>query len=428
MKVTVTDLGDCKRQLDVEMPFEDVKPHIDRAFKKYQKRVNIDGFRKGKVPMSMLKKVYGDAIQAEVVDDLIQECFRIAVVQENLAIVAPGAIKDMKFEDGKPFTFTSEIEVEPEVEVKDYKGLKLEKVTVKVAKKEVDQTLKMIQEQKADQVEIKTAAKKGDLVEGDVQSLDESGVAIEGERWEGRVFQLGEPPIGHLIGDQLDGAKAGDVRRFSITVPKEESGVDIERTDNYEITVTSIKKKVLPKLDDAFAAEMGEFKTLDELKQNVHERITAQREEESARYFKQQLIDETIKRNEFVLPDAMIENVLDHMWEDFQKQPQAEMTADQFRTARRPEVVWNLKWSKLWSAIAIAESLTVSEDEIQSEIDKVVNASGNEDKKMKSWFKDEQHRQHLGDSLLEDKVFALIREEAKIKQVTPKAPTPPKSE
>jgi len=423
LKVTVTDLGECKKQIDVEVPVEEVKPRLKKAFKKYQSRVHIDGFRQGKVPMSMVEKRFGDAIRAEVADDMLQHYFKAAIDQESLEIVAPGAIKDFVFEEDKPFSFSSEIEVEPEVEVTDYQGLKLEKQAVKVLKKDVDQTLKMIQDQRAEQKEIKVGAKQGDFVEGDVQALNAEGVAIEGEKWEKRVFELGQPPIGQLVGDQLDGIKTGETRQFTIVMGKEETGQDEERTDQYEITATSVRKKVLPKLDDAFAKGLGEFETLDALKENVEARIKDQRQEESEKALKAELIDEIIRRNDFTLPEAMIDNVLNAMWEDAQKNPQAptQMPEDQFKTARRPEVVWNLKWSKLWEAIAKAENIVISDEELQGEIDKVVNATGKEDKKLKAWFKDTTRRRRLQENLLEDRVVALIKESSKIKEVAKKA-------
>lgn len=422
MKVTVTDLGDCKKQIDVEVPFEEIEPRIHKAFKKYQSRVNIDGFRKGKVPMGMIEKRFGDAIRAEVGDDMLQHYFKAAVDQESLDLVAPGAIKTFVFEEGKPFSFSSEVEVEPEIEVKDYTGLKLEKQTVKVTKKDVEETLKLIQDQQAQQEEIDAGAKQGDFVEGDIQALNEAGEPIEGEKWEKRVFELGQPPIGHLIGSQLDGLKKGDTGRFSITMGKEETGQDEERTDHYEITVTAVREKVLPKLDDEFAKAMGEFETLDALKENVETRIKQQREEESEKALKANLIDEVIKNNDFTLPEAMVDNVLNAMWEDAQKNPQAQvqMPEEQFKTARRPEVIWNLKWGKLWEAVAAAESITISDEELQAEIDKVVNATGKEDKKLKSWFKDATRRRRLRENLLEDRVVDLIKASAKIKEVTAK--------
>ena len=420
MKITVTDLGDCKRQMDVEVPYDEIVPHVEKAYKKYQSRVHIDGFRQGKVPMSLLKKRFGDAIQSEVADDMVQHYFRAAVLQEKLDIVAPGAIQKLNFEEGQPLTFTAEVEVEPEIEVKDYKGLKLEKTTVQVSGEDVDKTVEMLREQKADRREIEAGARMGDVVEGDVQALDASGVAMVGERWENRQFELGEPPIGHLIGEQLNDVKKGDTRRFSITVPASETGEESDRIDNYEITVKSVKEKVLPTLDDAFAQSVGEYETLEALKTHIRERITAQQEEESERGLRYQMIDTIIQRNDFVLPEAMIENVLQAMWEDFQKQPQAQLTRDQYVQAKRPEVVWNLKWSKIWSKIAEVETLAVTDEELQAEIDKAVNASGKEDKKLKVWFNDETRRRRLRDNLLEDKVIALIKAEAKIKDVAPK--------
>lgn len=423
MDITVTATGDCTRQLDIEVPFKDVQPHIDKAYARYRKKVNIAGFRKGKIPISLLKKQFGEAIRAEVIEDLVQHYFREAVKEKELPIVAPGAVNDVQFEEDKPFRFSAEVEVEPDVSVSNYTGFAVEKDAVKVSKEDVARTLDMIRDEKAEVRETDDGAKAGDIVTGDVQALDGSGVPIIGQKWEARSFEIGKPPVGDMLEGQFDGLRRGDERRFSITQPPEEGG-GASQVDHYSISVAKVEEKILPALDDDFARSLGEYESLNDLKQTIKERITSQREEESQRALTFRISDEIVKRNDFTLPEAMVKSVLDSMYEDHLQQSEQQarepLERNQFDTYQAPQVRWNLKWHLLADKIAEQEQIAVSDEEVQKEIDTLISREGAEDKKLKAWFKKPENARRLRDSMRDDKLMAFLREQVKIKEVTPK--------
>jgi len=421
LKVKVTDLGDCKKQIDVEVPYETIKPGIQKTYDRYQKKVKIDGFRKGRIPLSLLKKQFGDSIEAEIVDNLIQEYFGKAIEQEDLPIIAPGSMKDVKYNENEPFCFTAEVEVEPEVEVNDYTGLKVEKEAVKVSKKEVLQTLEMIRDEKAELVETDKGAQKGWVVTGDVQALDGSGVPLVGQKWEGRSFVIGKAPIGDLLNDQLDGVKKGEERKFTIVQPGVEDG-DEELVDNYLITVSKVEEKIIPALDDDFAKSLGEYDSVADLKEKIEARITAQQEEESEKELRYRISEEIIKANDFKIPDAMVQNVMESMYEDHleQSKVQNQQPAEfqQFKEYQEPQVKWNLKWHLLSDKIVEKENLVVTKDELDKEIAKLTIVEGKEDKKLKTWFGNPKNTKRLQDGMLEDKLMTFLKDNAKIKEVS----------
>jgi len=417
LKTTVTESGSCKKILEVEVPFEDVKPIIEKTFDTYRKKISIDGFRKGKAPQSLIQKQFGDAIQAEAADQAVQSFYKKAIEQEDIHPVAPGTIQDVSFDENKPLIFKAEVEVEPEIKVTNYHGIKVEKEIMKVDAQDIDRTLEALQEQKAKLEPVEGGVEKGNVIEGDIQAIDLSGVPIIGNKWEDRAFELGKAPLGDIIEDQLLGAKVGEEKRFSIEQPADSNPEGRPETDHYSIHVKSIKKKILPSLDDAFAKDMGKFDSLDELKEDIKKSLEARRESESEQRLRNRLAEEIIRRNDFELPPSLVETVLNGMWQEYQKRPDPEITEEKFKEENKPRVLWNLKWIRIWMKVAEQESLSVSDEEANAKIDEAVKQSPKQDKKIRSLYKDKRKIERLREDILEEKVINFLKEHAKIKEV-----------
>lgn len=418
MRTDVSEIGSYKRRVEIEVPYKEVEPHLEKAYRKYQKKIHIDGFRKGKVPLSLIRKKFGEAIQAEVTDELIQTFFRKAIQEHKLAVVSPGSVQDMSFQKDAPFSFVVEVEVEPDVQVKDYKGIKVEKEIFKVTKEDMEQMIEAIREQKADRKEVVTGAAQGHIIEGALQALDASGVPIIGKKWEQWAVELGKPPVGDQIQDQLAGVKIGDERRFEIRqAQKSQDGKTREQIDYYSIQVSSVKEKILPVWDDTFARENGEFESMNDLEKDIRENLAKRREDDAERKLRNHIGDEIIRRNDFEVPPSMVNSTLDRLWEDYQKQPDMHLTEEQYREENKGGVVWRIKWHLIQLAIIDAEEIHIDEEEVDAEIDKMVESSPNEEKKIRSWLKTPERRDRLRENLLEDKVMAFLKGHAKIKEI-----------
>jgi trigger factor len=418
LKSTIHSIQSWKKKLDIEVPWEEVEPYLEKAMHAYQKKVRMDGFRKGKVPMAVVQKTYGKAIQAEVADELVQVFFREAVERESLPIVSPGSVQEVDFQENQPFRFSVEVEVEPEFQVTDYKGFKVEKEIQKITQEDVKSTLQMLQEQRAEHKDVAGGAEPGHIVEGDVQALDSSGVPIIGKKWEDRSFELGAPPLGDMIQDQLMGVKKGEERRFSLVQPrKQPDGGIMETKDHYSISVKSIKEKILPKLDDGFASDIGEFESMDQLEKDIKSRLEAQREDEAERSVRNRIRDEVIRRNTFDLPPSMVQNALDRLWEDYRREASQEVSREKFDEENRAGVIWNLKWQLIWPVIAGQESLEVTAQEVDAEIEKIVQSAEKDQKRIRSLFKDPERRRRVEMNIHEERVIAFLKEQNKIREV-----------
>ena len=313
--------------------------------------------------------------------------------------------------------------VEPEIEVNNYKGLKLEKEIHKIDKEDVQQALRMLQEQKAEIRPIEGEAKPGYIIEGDVQALNESGIPIVGHKWEDRAIILGEPPLGDQIQDQLLGVNVGEERQFMVIQPeKGPDGKLRDKKQNFLIKVKAIKEKVLPEISDDFAKSIGEFKTVDELEEAVQKQLEIQKERDSEDMLRHRLINEVIRRNDFEIPEPMVKNTLDLLWENYSKQSKEKMDEETYRKEHQPQTVWNLKWQLIWKKIAEIENITITDEELDSEIEKGAQSNPKEAEKIRAHYRDSRHRDRLKLDFLEDRTIRFIRENSKIKDVHVKKP------
>ena len=422
METTVKEIGSCKKHIEIEVSPEEIRPFIEEAYRSYQKKIHIDGFRKGKVPIPIIKERFGKAIQAEIVDNLIQTFFKKAIYKEKLAIVSPGKIDKISFEEGSPLKFTAEVEVEPEVQVTSYKGLKVNREVPEITEEDVKTTLKALQEQRAERKPVDGKAEIGHIIEGDIQALDSSGVPIIGSKWDDRSFELGAPPLGELVKDQLVGVAVGEERRFKIVQPRiNADGKKENQEDYYSIKVKAVKEKLLPELNDEFAQQVGDFKTLSDLEKHIRTMLETRVKENAERQLRNRLADEVIKRNDFEIPSSMVESSLDNLWKDYQKQPERDrgedITEKQFRERERPSVIWGIKWYFIWHKIAEMENITVGEEEVEEEIRKMIETSHDNGEKIRIWYRDAKRRERLKENLLEDKVIKFLLDNADIQEV-----------
>lgn len=420
MKTDIKDVESYKKHVTVQVPPEEVQPYLDKSYRKYQKKIKIDGFRKGKAPLSLIKKRYGQAIQADVTDELVQQFYTQVLNDEAISPVAPGKIIDVKYQEGDALEFTAELECEPEITVKDYKGIKVNKEIVPVTDDDIEAMLKYLQEQNAGREPVEDGAVSGSLVEADIQALDSTGYPVVGQKWDKRIIELGVPPFGKDVEEQLIGVKAGEERRIRIAVPDAGKKEQDNQDQHYALHVHQIYKKVIPNIDDEFAKSLGAYESVEQLKEQLRTNLQAQRESDSEKVVRQSLSQEIVKRNDYTLPPAQIEFTLENMYEDEKKRTQSEISKDQFLQQHRPMVVWSIKWDRIWHKIAEVESIVISDEAVEEEINRMAQSSPDQEKKIRAQFKSDRAKNRIREHLLEEGVFELLKSEAKIKEVTVK--------
>ena len=422
MKTEVSAVNTWKKQITVKVETEEMASVQEQAIHNFRKRIHLDGFRKGKVPMTLIRQRFQKAMDADVAEELAEVFYRKVAEEQNLDPVAPGVLKDVRYKENESLEFKAEVEVEPEVKVKEYKGLKAEKESWKIEDAHVQRVIDDLRERHAELKPSEGPARIGDMITGDIQALDPSGVPIIGQKWEKRWIELGRAPLGDVVQTQLDGIALGEERPFQVQekVP-DERGKLREQERRYSIKVSTIHQKLLPELNEEFARKAGNFETVDAMRDGIRRFLEGDRDAYSRQQMTHRIADEIIRRNDFELPPSLVEFAFRRFMEQFAKE-HPEIPEEEARKQNLPLIVWNLKWSRIWNAIAGVEGIAVTDEDVQNEILKHVQTRPQDEKRIRARYKDASRLQSLKEALLEDKVMAMLIENAKIKEVTLQKP------
>lgn len=420
MKSEVVELETWKRKLSVEVPEEEVQPFLEQAYRTFQQKTQVPGFRKGKTPMSIIRQRFTQEVEAEASDEIIHHFFAEAVREHGLPIVAPGSILEFKFKAGEPFTFTAEVQVEPEIQVKHYKGIKFEKEIVGITDEDIRRAMDEIRYQHSELRDTENGAADGDVIEGAIQALDPTGVPIIGQKWEDRAVELGRPPLGDLLAQQMVGVKGGEQRAFRLPKQGGAGKEPAAEEQHYLFLVKTVKARIYPAWDGEFLKKLGEFQTVSDLEKRIRENLEAAASEEASRLLRDRMADEIVKRNDFELPPAMVDSVVSGMWEKESVRNASGLDENAYKQKSRPLAVWSLKWEMIWNKIAEIEKIAVTEQDLDSEIEALAKANEKEEKKIRVLFQDPAQRQRVKERLLLGRVMAFLEESNKIKEVTVK--------
>jgi len=371
--------SNTKREIQVEVPADEVARETDALIQKYQKLARIPGFRRGHVPASIIRQRFAEDIKSEVVDALVPRYFRRETDTQGLIPVSQPRVTDLHIHDGEPLRFKASFEILPEIKVEGYKELRADKPDVSVKDEEVEESLKHLQEQHATFATIEGRP----LADGDFAQVSLDGTPKDGE---GKPVHMDEVLV-EIAGkntmpeftENLRGASANDERTFDVVYPQDFSDQRLAgKTFVYTVKVGGVKQKSVPELNDQFAKELGEFGNLEEVRKRVREGMETERKHEAERAAKDKLVAELIKRNDFELPEALVDRQIDLRLErglralaaqGMKAEDIKKMDFNRLRAGQRDQAVQEVKASLLLDKVAQEEKIEVTEDEINREVE-----------------------------------------------------------
>lgn len=370
---------------------------IKRAYNKNVKSFNVPGFRKGKVPMAIVKKYYGVGVLMEdAVNFAIEGSYSKVLEENNITPVDYPNIDIVTAEEGKDFVYTAEVTVYPEVELGEYKGLKIEKPSYEVTEEEVNLKLKEMQEKNA-RIETK---EDGEVATGDTAVIDFKGfiddVAFEGGEGKDYSLEIGSGTFIDNFEDQLVGAKAGDKVEVNVTFPENYGKEELNnKKAKFEVLVKEIKVKELPEIDDEFATETSEFETLADLKADITKKLEVANAERADREFEEAVLKAVTENAKIEIPAVMVEKEIDAMVKNLEQRLQYQgLTLDQYfeltgtdaakmRDYMKENAEVKVKTDLVLEAIEKAENIEATEEEIKEKAVEVAKMySAGEDEKM----------------------------------------------
>ncbi len=376
--------------LEVEVDSERFAKALDAAFKKVVKQVSIPGFRKGKVPRKLFEQRFGiESLYQDAVDALLPEAYEQAVDESGIEPVAQPSVDVVQVESGKPFIFKATVTVRPEVQLGEYKGVEIEDKPFEVTDEAVQEEVDRIRESHA---EI-NAVEDGEVENGDQVTIDFTGT-VNGEPFEGgeaENFQL-EIGSGMFVAgfeEQLIGLKVGEERDIDITFPEDYHVKSLaSQAARFHVLLHDIKRKSVRDLDDDFVQEISEFQTVDEFVEDVKKKLSEQLQHDHEHYLEDQAVEKASENATVEIPDVMVDHEIDHRVSDFAQQLQMQqipldeyleftgMTQEELRDRFREAAAQAVRTSLVLDAIAKAEELHATEEDVTAELEKISESAG----------------------------------------------------
>ena len=432
MSVQVENLDKNMVKLTIEVPAEELEKAIEAAYKKQKNQISVPGFRKGKVPRVMIEKMYGVGVFYEdAANTLMQQNYPSAVDESGVDIVSRPTVDVVQIEKGKPFIFTAEVAVKPEVTLGKYMGVTVTKIDTSVSEDEVNEAL----EQQRNNNARTSSVTDRPVAVGDTAVIDfegfVDGVAFEGGKGENHPLEIGSHTFIDTFEDQLVGKNAGDEVEVNVTFPEQYQAADLAgKPATFKVKINEIKTKELPELDDEFAQDVSEFDTLAEYKESLKKNLEEKKENEAKRTKEDEAVQKIIDKSKMDIPEAMIDTQCETMIEEFaQRIAQSGLSMDQYlqfsgltvdglKEQVRPEALSRIQASLVLEQIAKDENIEVSDEDVNAEIEKMAASYGMEADKLKEYMGDAEKdsmKKDLAINKAVELVMSNVKERAKAK-------------
>ena len=416
MKVNVIEDKNWKRILEIELPIEKVNEQFAHFQEEYRKKAKIDGFRPGKAPLEIVKTRYRDAIAKDVLDFLVPQAFQDAIKETKLSPISVPIVKELEFDQGKPLKIKAEVEIMPEFEPKDYQGIKLVRKTKEITDEDVKQTLEYLRERNAQLKAIEREAKNGDFLVLDLERKLVEDSKAKPEKFLNQLIELGSSNMLKEFQENLQGAKAKDVKELELTYPEDYFEKNLAgKKAAFKIEVKEIKEKVLPELNDEFAKSLGDYQDINIFKDKLKEDLLKRAKDNSESKLRNDLIRKVVQANSFDVPESMIETYLNSMVEEF-KQQYGKIDEQKIREQYKPVGIDRIRWNLIYNRLADKEKMNIEPKEIEEWTQKFAKSYNLEINKAKEFLARNREIESIKDTILEEKVLNYLLEKAEIKE------------
>ena len=423
MKVDIQDVSSCRKTLKIEIPVEDVKEEIEKAYEEVRTKAPIRGFRKGKAPRNVLRMRFGEYVKTEVIDKLIPPALQKAVDDAKLEILRPldpadmnPPIDEMSVKEDEPLVFEVTIDVKPEIIVPDLTQLEVEKGDVNVIKEDVDKYLEDLREERASYIPVEDrAAQEGDYVTVDISATSDDEVLDEQKD---QVLEVGENIPVPELSKHLVGVKPGDEKDFSISFPEDYKDERLAGKEvSFHIIVSKITEKQLPLLDDDFAKDL-DADDLQKLIATVWNQLVEFRRWQQRADQKKELVKQLLEKSQFEVPESLVEdraNALIRIDRELQRTEESEVSEED-RAKYKEMALEMIKRTWLLDEIAKDEEVEATDEEVEAEVKKMAEERDRDPQKYMRLLEAANRIDSIKDSIRENKIYDFLIEKASPKR------------
>ncbi len=427
MSFTVEQLENNRAKLTITVPAEDFGKALVAAYNKQKNKINISGFRKGKVPMAIIEKMYGPEIfYDEAANKVINESYPEAYDECELEIVSRPEIDVTQIEKGKDFIYTATVDLKPEVKLGTYKGIEVEKIDTTVSGLEVDEEIDRVRRQNARKIDVTDrAAKDGDITNINFEGFVD-GVAFEGGKGENYSLTLGSKSFIPGFEDQIVGHEIGEEFDVNVTFPEDYHSEDLKgKAAVFKCKLNSLQEEQLPELDDEYVSDISDAETVDAYKENIRKQLEEKKEKQAKNKTENAAIEKLMETSEMDIPASMIEGQQESMLNEFKQQLSMQgMSFDMYSQYTglneetmleqvKPEAEKRVKSRLVLEAVAKAENIEVTDEDLDKKLEEMAAMYGIEVDKFKGYIGDKERESIKKDIAVEkaaDFIVANIKE------------------
>jgi trigger factor len=417
VEVNLVSLSDVSKEVEIHATSDELKPHFEKAYHEYRPKIEIKGFRKGKAPLDMIKKLYGELIENEYLDKLASELYRQAVQEKDLKPIGDPTLVDLDYRRGEHFRFKIKYDVRPTIILKKYKGLSVKAAVHRFGDGELEEEIDRVRKRNSALVDAEQATDDEYIVTAEMQELDESGVPLIGKKTENARFYLADPQLEKPFKDALTGAAKGNEH----TVRFEHQHGDHTHKVNAKLNVTNVQKVILPELNDELVKKVTKEKiaTVDEFRKSLREDLESYWNEKNRRSRINAIIAEIIRLHEFEVPESLIRSVIEGLLEEIKNQyPNKQLPQDfefeKFFQENREYALYQSRWALLREEIVGAENLEADEATLVTLAEREAPKIGIDKERLITYYKSSDQ---VKDRLVSDKLMDLLISSSTIEEV-----------
>ena len=424
MSVQVENLEKNTAKLTIEVPAEKFEEAVQHSYNKNKGKFNIPGFRKGKAPFNMIKKMYGVGVFYEdAVDEVIDASYPDAAKESGLEIVSRPSISIEEIEEGKAFVYTAVVAVKPEVTLGEYKGVEVQKTKSEVTEEDIETDIKRAREKNSRLI---TVEDRG-IEDGDQVTIDFDG-SVDGKRFEGGKAEdypltIGSHTFIDNFEEQLIGKTTGEECEVNVTFPAE---YHVEELKNkpavFKVKVKEIQRKELPEANDDFASEVSDFDTMEEYKKDLTEKLQAEKIEAAKTADEDKVVAKVIENATMEIPDQMVEEQVNGMVNDYARRLESQgisfkqyveitgMTAEKIGEQMKPQAIKRIQTRLVLEAVVKAENIQADDAAVEEQFDKMAEDFKMDKEQIKGMFGEEQMAQLKEDLAVQKAIDFLVAE------------------
>jgi trigger factor len=415
--VNITTLSEVSREVEIQATPSDLQPHFEKAYREYRPKAEIRGFRKGRAPVELIKKLYGEAIEYDSLESIAAELYRQVVKEKELKPIGDPTLIDIDYKRGEHLRFKIQYDIRPTIELKKYKGLSVDTVVHMVTDDELEAELLRLQKINSTTEEVGQVSDEEHIVSTELQELDDTGLPIIGKRSDNVRFYLADPQLEQPFKEALKATEKGNEHNIKF----EHQHDDHSHKVNLKAKVTKVEKVIIPDLTDDFVKKVTKDKigSVEDFRKSVREDLESYWKEKNRRNKINAVVGEIVRLHEFQIPESLIRGVLNSLLEEIKNQSPKKQLPDDFDTEKffeenRAYAIFQAKWALLREEIIKAENLTVDDHALEALAEREAPKIGIDKERLITYYKSSEQ---VRDRLLSDKLMDLLIGSTKVKEI-----------